>query len=522
MLTDQDLIFIRQRGSEPETVKQQLRLFQEGFSYLKVDRPATPGDGIWQLEESAIDKHVKAYERSQSQCDVKKFVPASGAASRMFKALAAFLNESEQSIPQQQRQMLEEHPDVQTFFDQIDRFAFYNDLKAVIESQGDTLENLVDKGDFAQVLHYLLKPVGLGYENLPKGLIKFHRYPDDTRTAFEEQLVEGAVYSSTNDETALHFTFSAEHESMFKAHQQQVEPKQAKANNTEYRIGYSQQYPNTDTIAVDLNDEPFRDQDGYPFFRPGGHGALLHNLDNIYADVIFIKNIDNVVPDRLKPETYRYKKLLGGVLLAYQDQIFHYLKTLEDEAVSQSFLDKVKHFLESELQVLTPANLDQWSFDEQYAYCRSKLDRPFRVCGMVRNQGEPGGGPFWVTNPDGSQSLQIVEKAQIDTNDPGQKAQLEASTHFNPVDLVCATKNFRGEPFDLNRFVDPDTGFITEKSMDGKPLKALEHPGLWNGAMAYWNTIFVEVPIETFNPVKTILDLLRDNHQGQLTEVADQ
>ncbi len=522
MLTDQDLIYIRQRGGDPETVKQQLIIFQEGFPYLEVDRPATPGDGIWQLSAEAIDHHVKTYDQRKGSHDVKKFVPASGAASRMFKALVAFLNEGSQTNAHHQSQLLDQHPDVQTFFRQLHRFAFYNDLQQVIEKQGGALPNLIEQGDYAQVLRYLLKPIGLGYENLPKGLIKFHAYPDHTRTAFEEQLVEAVAYTGSEGKTALHFTVSPEHEAMFKAHQQNVEDLHAKANETQFRIAYSQQHPNTDTIAVHLNNEPFRDKDGYPLFRPGGHGALLNNLNNIQGDLIFIKNIDNVVPDRLKPDTYRYKKLLGGILLSYQERIFHYLRRLEDETVPQAFLDEVKTFLAKELQVRPPGNLDQWSYEHQHAYCRSKLDRPIRVCGMVPNQGEPGGGPFWVKNYDGSETLQIVEKAQINTADPQQKAQLNKATHFNPVDLVCGTKDFRGKPFDLTQFIDQNSGFISEKSKDGKPLKALEHPGLWNGAMAYWNTIFVEVPIETFNPVKTILDLLRDNHQAQIQQVADQ
>lgn len=521
MLTDQDLIHIRQRGGDPETVKQQLIIFQEGFPYLEVNRPATPGDGIWQLSKDKINNYVKIYENSLAHQDVKKFVPASGAASRMFKALVSYLNECGNTNAHQQNQILEDNPDVQTFFNQLSRFAFYDDLNQVIEKQGVSMSQLIEQGDYAQVLRYLLKPVGLGYENLPKGLIKFHAYPDHSRTAFEEQLVEGAAYTSAGNETALHFTVSPEHEAMFKAHQQQVEDRHAEANSTTFNIDYSQQHPNTDTIAVHLNNEPFRDKDGYPLFRPGGHGALINNLNDINADVIFIKNIDNVVPDRLKGTTYRYKELLGGILLTYQDYIFQYLKALEDEQVSQAYLDEVKAFLYNQLMVRPPAGIDSWSFEHQLAYCQTKLDRPLRVCGMVKNEGEPGGGPFWVKNHDGSESLQIVEKAQINTDDPAQAEVLNKSTHFNPVDLVCATKNFRGQKFDLTQFVDHNSGFISEKSQDGKPLKALEHPGLWNGAMAYWNTIFVEVPIETFNPVKTILDLLRDNHQAQLPQVAD-
>ena len=521
MLTDQDISFIQQRGGDPETVQQQLTTFQEGFPYLPVSRPATPGDGIWQIPDAGIDAYVRAYERSLPHQDVKKFVPASGAATRMFKTLLSYLNACEGATAAQQRDSLAGHPDVRTFFDQLTSFAFYHDLKQVIEQQGTSLTQLIDQGDYARVLQYFLKPAGLGYENLPKGLLQFHAYGDHCRTAFEEQLVEGANYTSSGNETALHLTISPEHETLFRSHQQAVENRHAEAQGTRFHVTYSHQHPSTDTIAVDLNNEPFRDEQGYPLFRPGGHGALLDNLNAITADVIFIKNIDNVVPDRLKGATYRYKKLLGGLLLEYQERIFTYLKGLEEASISQAYLDEVKQFLKHELQILPPQDLAEQSFSEQVAYCRKKLDRPLRVCGMVKNEGEPGGGPFWVKDHDGAESLQIVEKDQIDRDDPEQRARLEKATHFNPVDIACATKNYRGEPFDLTKYQDPDTGFISEKSKDGQPLKALEHPGLWNGSMAHWNTLFVEVPVITFNPVKTILDLLRENHQAQLPQVVD-
>lgn len=522
MLTDQDLVYIQQRGSDPETVRDQLATFQEGFPYLHVSRPATPGDGIWQLSDPEINSKVKRYERSLAHHDVKKFVPASGAASRMFKALLAYLNACGDSNAHRQQQLLAEYPDVQTFFNLLQRFAFYHDLQQVIAQQGGALESLIEQGDYAQVLRYFLKPIGLGYESLPKGLIQFHAYEDHCRTAFEEQLVEGANHTSAGAETALHLTVSPEHEAMFKAHQEEVAPQHAQAQGTPFNISYSQQHPNTDTIAVDLNNQPLRDKEGYPVFRPGGHGALLDNLNTLQADLIFIKNIDNVVPDRLKGATYRYKKLLGGILLEYQEQIFQYLKELETGAISQAYLAQVKQFLKAGLQVQPPADLESWPFEQQVSYCWKKLNRPLRVCGMVKNEGEPGGGPFWVKDPDGAETLQIVEKAQINTEDPEQQDQLAHATHFNPVDVACATRNYKGQPFDLRQYVDPNTGFISEKSKDGQALKALEHPGLWNGCMAYWNTIFVEVPVITFNPVKTILDLLRDNHQAQLPTVADQ
>ena len=520
MLSEKDSKQIKQRGSDPEEVKHQLEVFKQGFPYMEITKPATPEAGIWQLSDDEIDAKVKAYERSLSHHKVLKFVPASGAASRMFKALTGFLNEFENASLEDQKAALTDHGDVKQFFDSIKKFAFFDDLKQVIHDNGDDLHRLIEAGDYAKVLRYFLKPEGLSYESLPKGLIKFHQYPDHARTSFEEHLVESANYSASGSIAPLHFTVSPEHESMFKAHQHEVQLGYEAGLKVKYEVNFSFQNPSTDTIAVDLNNEPFRDEDGNLFFRPGGHGALLDNLNNRDADIIFIKNIDNVVPDRIKEPTYRYKKLLGGILLEYQDKIFNYLKFMEKGPVTDDDLLEILEFIETKLCIVPPVGFSEWEHLDQVEFCRTKLNRPTRVCGMVKNEGEPGGGPFWAKNSDGTISLQIVEKSQINLDDPGQKRILDQSTHFNPVDIACATKNYKGEKFHLPNYRDPNTGFISHKSKDGRDLKALELPGLWNGAMAYWNTVFVEVPIITFNPVKTILDLLRENHQAQVPQMS--
>lgn len=261
-----------------------------------------------------------------------------------------------------------------------------------------------------------------------------------------------------------------------------------------------------------MDNTPFRDKNGNLLFRPGGHGALIENLNDVDADVVFVKNIDNVVPDSFKCSTVIWKKVLAGVLVTLQEKIFGYLNLIETGKYSHSQIEEMIHFLQNELCIRKP-DIKDLEDAELILYIKSKLLRPIRVCGMVKNVGEPGGGPFLAVNPDGTVSLQVLESSQIDMNDPQKKALFEKGTHFNPVDLVCAVKNHKGEKYNLPDYVDKNTGFISHKSKDGRELKALELPGLWNGAMSNWNTVFVEVPISTFNPVKTVNDLLRPEHQ---------
>lgn len=495
---------ILSQGMDPEVVNQQIGHFQNGFPFLKIVAPATPGNGIKVLSEKEINHFKNTYPEKASQIEVVKFVPASGAASRMFKDLFAFLEGDGD---------LSKSAFVQKFMDNIEKFAFYDDLDQYLQSQGSSINQKLDTKDYKGILAALLDQDGLGYGSLPKGLLRFHSYPDERRTPANEHLIEGIQYAiGTGNTVKIHFTVSPEHESKFKAEIASILPKLEKEYGIHFDISYSQQKKSTDTIAVSMDNSPFMEDDGSILFRPAGHGALLENLNDISADLIFIKNIDNVVPDRLKGPTKDYKMAIGGLLLEIQERVFEALLGLKNN-VDESSVNHAEHVLKHHLGAKLPGDYSSKSIEEKASYLESKLNRPIRLCGMVKNTGEPGGGPFWVEESDGSLSLQIAETAQIDLNDADAKEQFQGSTHFNPVDLVCGTKDFEGNDFDLLEYRDMMTGFITEKSKSGKDLKALELPGLWNGAMAGWNTLFVEVPLITFNPVKTVNDLLREEHQ---------
>lgn len=515
MFTSNDLAQIAQQGISLEAIEAQIANFKKGFPFLHIQKAATVGDGIVRLTEEQIAWHTNSYEKNLEGKTIVKFVPASGAATRMFKDLFAFLDGYDGSQAAYEKFFAKKDPQsIHYFFENIEKFAFYESLKQVLQKHHKDIATLKKTKDFKPIVQALLSDEGLGYGNLPKGLLQFHRYPNgETRTPVEEHIVEGANYGKDKSGTVrIHFTVSPEHEEKFKALVAQKIHRYEKELGIKLIVTFSQQKKSTDTIAVDLENKPFRNPDGSLLFRPAGHGALLENLNDIEADIIFIKNIDNVVPDRLKPETYLYKKALAGLLWHYQEKIWSYQAQLA-KRVTPSLLNELTIFYEKELCVLPPADFDSWSENKKAAYFTQKLHRPIKVCGMVKNEGEPGGGPFWAVNPDGTVSLQIVESAQIDMKNESQKAIVKNATHFNPVDLVCGVKDHEGKKYDLRKFRDENTGFISEKSKDGKPLKAQELPGLWNGAMADWNTIFVEVPIITFNPVKTVNDLLREQHQ---------
>ena len=443
-----------------------------------------------------------AYTRTDKV--VVKFVPASGAASRMFKNLFEFLG-ADYDVPETKFE--------KTFFEQIEKFAFYTDLNAACEKAFEkNIPALMAEGDYKAVVAALLEAAGLNYGALPKGLLKFHRYEDGSRTPLEEHLVEGALYAANkNGKVNVHFTVSPEHRRLFENLVADKAAVYAKKYGVDYNVTFSEQKPCTDTIAADMNNQPFRDN-GKLLFRPGGHGALIENLNDLDADIIFIKNIDNVVPDKLKGDTVLYKKLIAGVLVALQQKAFAYLELLDSGRYTHEQVLEILQFLQKKLfcKNLETKNLED---AELVLYLKEKLNRPMRVCGMVKNVGEPGGGPFLAYNSDGTISLQILESSQIDMDDPEKKEMFEKGTHFNPVDLVCAVRDYKGHKFNLVNFVDKATGFISYKSKNGKDLKALELPGLWNGAMSDWNTVFVEVSLSTFNPVKTVNDLLREQHQ---------
>jgi len=505
-LSKEDIHQIITRGQTPEAVLSQIQIFKRGIPYTTLHRPCTVDDGITVLQQSDIATLGTLYAQAVAAGRVTKFVPASGAATRMFQALISYCEHQEDADS-------ENNKDVLQFIDKLQRFAFYDDLKAAVHRHGDEVETSLAHGQYAKLLAYLLTSQGLNYANLPKILLKFHRYDDHCRTPLEEHLVEAAAYAQDRHQVArLHVTVTPAYAEAVQDHIEASRRRYERAG-LRYEITLSVQSPATDTIAVDLDNTPVRDEQGHLLFRPGGHGTLLANLQALAADIVFIKNIDNVVSDHLKEVTYCYKRALGGHLVHIQQQMFAYLEHLAAGRVNEGLLEEIQTFARRELAIVVPPALQHAPRPEQVRFLRDQLNRPVRVCGMVQNAGEPGGGPFWVEHPDGSLSRQIVEASQVDTALPEQCALLAASTHFNPVDLVCGVRDYRGQPFDLQRFADPNAGFISHKTYAGRPLKAFELPGLWNGAMAYWNTVFVEVPLSTFSPVKTVLDLLRPEHQ---------
>ena len=505
----------KSKGLEISRVISQISNYRSGFPYIILDSPATIKYGIIKCEKKKLQFYVEVFENRGRKKELLKFVPASGAASRMFKELFECYYELKNSDDKPQNDLLEKYPGVKQVFDRINDFAFFNELKTKFESNGKEFSKPVNPSDYELLLELLLEEKGLNYGNLPKGLLLFHMYKDRSRTSFEEHLVEGSHHCKDNKNLVkIHFTVSVEYIELFQ--KKFADRKNLLENelSSQFEIEFSIQQPFTDTIAVDMDNLPFREADGSLLFRPGGHGALLENLNQLNADIIFIKNIDNIIPDRLRTATVFYKKCLAGILLEYQEKIFNYLFFLDGaNKPGKEKIDELEQFLKNRLCVRPPAGYHDLVVKEKLDYIRKKLNRPLRVCGMVVNEGEPGGGPFFAVNPDGSVSLQVVETSQIDMDNPEQKKIVKSSTHFNPVDLICGIKDYKGKKFDLLKFRDPKTGFISKKSKDGRELKAQELPGLWNGAMSDWNTIFVETPIETFNPVKTINDLLRENHQ---------
>jgi hypothetical protein len=496
---------VKGQGMNPEIVAQQIDNFRNGFPFLKITAPATPEEGIKVLSDSELTHFTQTYPEKATKIEVVKFVPASGAASRMFKDLFSFLEGDGD---------LSKNAFVQKFISNLPKFAFYTDLDQSLKSKGSSIQSCLESQNYKIIIAELLSEEGLGYGSLPKGLLRFHKYQNENRTPAHEHLIEGIQYGIGKDNTVkIHFTVSPEHEEKFKAEIEKVLPWLKESSGVEFEVTYSQQKKSTDTIAVTIENEPFEEEDGSLLFRPAGHGALLENLNDIQADLIFIKNIDNVVPDRLKETTKTYKMAIAGLLLEVQEKVFDAIRSL-DEGITNDSVGNAAEVYNSLLGGKIPKQISSGSLEEVGSFLKQKLNRPIRVCGMVRNTGEPGGGPFWIQEEDGSLSLQILETAQIDLNDPNSKKHFSVSTHFNPVDLVCGTKDYKGRSFDLLKFRDMQTGFITGKSKNGRELKALELPGLWNGAMSGWNTLFVEVPLITFNPVKTVNDLLRDEHQG--------
>ncbi len=501
-MNKQDLEQIKERNVTEEQVERQVAQLKRGTTFVKLIRPATIGDGILKMSPEQVDEMNKTFDADKEYYQFTKFVPASGAASRMFKDLFAFIENGVET------------KFTEIFFAHIHSFAFFDDLNEAVKNlYGHDIDNMVKEGRQVDVVKALLLDEGLGYGKLPKALLKFHHYEHFNRLALEEHLVEAARYATSNDGTArLHFTVSPEHEQPFKDTVARLIDSYEKQYGVRYDISYSCQKPSTDTVAIDAEGNLFRESNGKLLFRPGGHGALIENLNDLGQEIVFIKNIDNIVPETRMETTVTYKKVLAGLLLRLQQQSFEYLEMLDNGDVTEEDLREIMAFAKEQLMIEIPGFVEQYDIYEKTDFLYGCLNRPMRVCGMVKNEGEPGGGPFWVKNMDDEISLQIIESSQIDHNKEDQEAIFKGSTHFNPVDLVCGCWNYKGEAFNLTDYVDPNTGFVSSKSKDGRELKALELPGLWNGAMADWITVFVEVPIETFNPVKTVNDLLKPMH----------
>lgn len=507
--SEKDLQQFASMGITEEDVETQIKNFRDGFPKAELTAAATvENSGIVRMSDKDISRYESTFRALSKGKKLLKFVPASGAATRMFKDLYAFCS----TYFGVANNFEKEFPTVKEFLQHIRSFAFFEDLKNCMAESSLDFGDYMDRGDFTTVINYLLKEQYLGYGSLPKALLKFHRYGEISRTPIEEHIVEGASYAKNDDgKVYIHFTVSPEHKALFKKKIDEVKKYYESNLGISLKISFSEQKHYTDTIAVDEYNEPVRDENGKLSFRPGGHGALIENLKECKADIIFIKNIDNVVPDWMKHTTIIYKKVLAGLLLELQKQTFEKIKIL-DTTRDKKEIQKIKKFALDRLNIELPKDFNKYGITEQKTILKQKLNRPMRVCGMVKNQGEPGGGPFYVKNTKGVTSLQIVETAQINRKDPVQESILNSSTHFNPVDLVCATKDYRGRYFDLKKYVDPATGFISKKTKGALTVKSQELPGLWNGAMADWITLFVEVPLATFNPVKTVNDLLRKEH----------
>lgn len=512
--TEKDIKQLENKGLTVTKVESQLQLFKSGIPFINLKEAATIGKGILEISEEKKNYFISQFESKRDAIDIVKFVPASGAATRMFKFLFQFLedyNPNHGSINAYINN--NKANDMSIFLVGLEKFPFY---EQVLQKTKEAFTNYDKCSNSEKQLLFIKTMMEEDKANLssyPKGLLPFHQYKDHNATAFEEHLFEAALYASSNQKANLHFTISEAHKYKFDEEFKRIEEIVERKTNTAFEISFSYQKASTDTIAVTPQNKPFRNQDKQLLFRPSGHGALLENLNTLNFDIIFIKNIDNVVVFNFEEDVAEYKKMLAGILLNVQADAFQYLKDLENQTLNEDKIFEIAQFLSEQLNVKVNPEFEKFSNKYQREYLIEKLNRPIRVCGMVKNEGEPGGGPFWVKNENGTVSLQIVESAQIDQKNKHQKAILKNATHFNPVDLVCGVRNYKGEKFDLSQFVDPKTAFISMKTKTGKHLKALELPGLWNGSMANWNTIFVEVPLITFNPAKTVNDLLKTHHQ---------
>lgn len=511
MFSNKDVSLLKNRGVNISDAEKQIEHLISGTKYVKLLAPALANNGIIVSDEDAIKEWLRIYNDEVVNYKLVKFVPASGAASRMFKRIQEVL--ATNPLPGiEDLYADEDFYSVGNTIKNIDKFAFASDLADCLKLNSSKLSDWLNKGNYILLLKQMVSDGGLGLASLPKGLIAFHNYGEKSRTSFEEHIAEGAEYiNSGNNILNLHFTVSPEHRQDFENLVDKIRDYYENSFNIKLNIEFSEQKISTDTLALGADGKAFRNNDGSLLFRPGGHGALIENLNSLEYDIVFVKNIDNVVPQTMMSETVKFKKALGGLLLSVRKTIHEFLELSDHSSITDETVNAMAIFAHKELHLEDVSVISDTK--SKIKRLKEILNRPIRVCGMVKNTGEPGGGPFWAENQFGKPSLQIIEKAQIDLSKHDQKSIFEKSTHFNPVDLVCSITDYKGEAFDLTKFRDNNTYFVAEKTKDGKDLKALELPGLWNGAMADWITLFVEVPLSTFNPVKEINDLLRPEHQ---------
>jgi len=520
LFTEVDLEQMEELGITEEEARRQLAILKKGRRWAALVRPCTPGDGIVILESRDKERFINRWQEGADKGRLGAFLPASGAATRMFAFLQRIRNEVDRVTLERAAEILgqasDDYREFRVFAGSLETFAFFEPLAEVLGKAGISLQEKLQLGVYNDILDFLLEPKGLNYRSLPKALIPFHRYTDHYRTSMEEHLVESVrTVGDQKQLCRLHFTVAPENQAEVEAHGREAAATYSEQLGVQYELTFSIQSPATNTLALDLENRPFRKPDGNLLFRPGGHGALLQNLNQLEGDIVLIKNIDNVVTDERRDFVVRHLRILIGMLLEVQGAIFNYLNLLSSGSPG---VDDVQEMIDFVVQRLNPSlgeHLLSCSEKEKVSKIFRLLNRPLRICGMVVNRGEPGGGPFWVRDASHRLSLQVVEQAEIDQDSPEQVAILQGSTHFSPVLIVCGLRDFRGEPFDLRQFADSGAVFLSRKTEDGKELKALELPGLWNGGMAHWNSIFVEVPEETFNPVKTVNDLLRPGHRSQ-------
>jgi len=516
--SEKDIAQIKDKGLNIEHVLEQIKTFETGIPFVQLSKPANIGSGIIQFSTTELLEYAKTYDTKINKLDITKFVPASGAATRMFKELFKFLDNydfTKESINSYLN--YEKAVAMRLFLIGFEKLPFYDEVLDATKNKYPRFEDFTEGEQIYAFVKTMLKNHGgLSYGELPKGILPFHKYNTNVTTAFEEHLFEGANYASKEGKAKVHFTISPKHLVKFEEEFERIGKKVEEKTKTTFDISYSFQKSYTDTIAVTEHNEPFRDKDNAIVFRPGGHGALIENLNSIDADIVFIKNIDNVVVRKYQDELTIYKKALAGKLLQIQNRVFSILESIKLQTPDVEEMESITAFLENDLNIITPVDFNKFADNYKVEYLEGVLNRPIRVCGMVVNEGEPGGGPFWIKNENGIDELQIVESSQINTTSRSQTKILKQATHFNPVDIVCAMKDYQGNKFDLTQYINHDMKFISHKTLNGKALKALELPGLWNGAMANWINIFVEVPLTTFNPVKTVNDLLKSAHQNRI------